>query len=176
MRRAVVLIAFAGLLLFVSTLAQAQAPQPGPDHKKLEVWVGEWKYEGDIKESPIGPAGKLSGKQNGRMVMNGFALEWTGEESGAFGNVKWGEMDTYNTATKKYALLGYQDDGGTWTGTMSAKGTTWSGSGTLVDKGKSYKTRSKGTFSADGKTFTWKGEISTDGKTWAPWTEGKMTK
>jgi len=164
------------VVLTVSTQLVAQAPQPGPEAKKLAVWVGAWQYEGEAQATPIGPAAKVSGRQTGRLVMNGFALDWNGEEKGAFGGVKWGEMDVYDASSKSYPYLGYQDDGTTWSGAYVVSGNTWKGTGTITSKGVSYKARAEGSPSADGKSWTWKGEISTDGKTWVPWTQVKMMK
>jgi hypothetical protein len=164
------------LLFAVSTQALAQAPQPGPEVKKLEAWVGVWRYEGNAKASPMGPAAKIAGTQTGRMVMNGFALEWKAEEKGAFGGVQWGEMDAYDASAKNYPFFGYQNDGTIWWGDNAVSGNTWKVTQTIISKGTHYMVRGAGSFSADGKTYTWKVEISSDGKTWAPWTEGTMTK
>lgn len=174
--RKLVLSGFPLLLLAVSTQAIAQAQQPGPDAKKLEAFVGAWRYEGDAKASPVGPGAKISGTQTGRMVMNGFALEWKGAEKGPFGGVQWGEMDVYDASSKSYPYFGYQTDGTTWSGSNVVSGNTWKATGTMTSKGTSYKFRAEGSFSADGKVWTWKSEISADGKTWAPWTQGTMTK
>ena len=176
--RRLVLSALALLFLTISTAVIAQAPKPGLDAKKLETWVGTWRYEGDAKASPIGPAAKFSGTQTGRMIMNGFVLEIQGqEEKGQFGAVQWGEMDVYDASSKSYPYLGYQNDGTTWSGSSVVSGNTWKFTGTMTVKGTSYKGRSDGVFSADGKTYTSKGEISADGgKTWAPSSQQTMTK
>jgi hypothetical protein len=157
-------------------VAQAPALKPGLDVKKLEAWVGVWNYEGDAKATPIGPAAKISGVQTGRLVGGGFALEWAGQEKGAFGGVQWGEIDTYDAATKSYPYLGYQTDGTTWSGVNTIAGTVWKNSGTIVVKGVAYKQRGEFTPSADGNTFVQKIEISSDGRTWMPWTDVRMTK
>ncbi len=58
---------------------------------------------------------------------------------------------------------------------MSRAGAPGRFAGTITAKGTTYKYRADGSFSADGKTWTWKNEISTDGKTWIPFVQGKMT-
>lgn len=174
--RKLVLTGLPLLLFAVSTRAIAQTPQPGADAKKLEAWVGAWRYEGDATASPLGPAAKISGTQTGRMVMNGFALEWKGEEKGAFGSVQWGEMDVYDAAAKNYPFFGYQNDGTTWSGSNVVTGNTWKATQTLIAKGTRYNVRVVGSFSADGKTYTWRTEISADGKSWALWNQGTMTR
>jgi len=164
------------ILLAVLTPAMAQLPQPGPEVKKLEAFVGAWRYEGEAKASPAGPAAKISGTQTGRMIMGGFALEVTGQEKGLFGDVQWGEVDVYDAASKSIRFLGYQNEGTAWFGSTLVNGNVWKSTGTQTIKGVSYKYRQESSFSADGNTVTWKAEISNDGKTWVPWHQGTMTK
>lgn len=172
----VVLLGSVLLLLGMSTLMAAQPPKPGPEVGKLAVWVGEWQYEGEAQATPLGPAAKISGRQTGRLITNGFGVEWTGEETGPFGGVQWGEIDVYDPVAKNYSYLGCQTDGTIWSGAIVASGNRWTYSGTITAKATTYKLRQDSSFSADGKTWTWKNEISADGKTWIPWVQGKMTK
>ncbi|HUL75342.1 MAG TPA: hypothetical protein VLT86_19675 [Vicinamibacterales bacterium] len=170
---------FAVLVLVVATSSRgmAQAPQPGPEVKKLAVMAGVWQYEGEAKATALGPAAKISGKQTGTMVANGFGLQWSGQETGAFGGVQWGEIDVYDAASKTYRFLGYQSDGATWSGTFTIAGNTWKATSTMTVKGTSYHMRAETVIAADGKSQTWKAELSTDGgKTWVPWVEQKLTK
>jgi hypothetical protein len=164
------------LLPFLSVLGAQTPAAPPAEAKKLSVWVGDWKYEGDAKASPMGPAAKIAGTQTGRIVMNGFFLEWTGGEKGALGAVNFSEMDWYDAAAKSYAYTGWQSDGSTWAGSNVVTGNTWKFTGTQTVKGVVYKVRGENVFAADGMSETWKTEISADGKTWALWTSGKMTK
>ena len=50
------------LICGFTALSLAQAPpappKPGPEHKKLEYFLGTWKTEGEIKANPYMPAGK----------------------------------------------------------------------------------------------------------------------
>jgi hypothetical protein len=176
--RRLVLFALPLLFVTVSTAVSAQAPKPGPEVKKLEAFAGTWRYEGDAKAGPLGPAAKFSGTQTGTMIMNGFGLEIQGQEDkGQFGAVQWREIDVYDAASKSYPALGVQNDGMTWSASGAVSGNTWKYPGALIVKGTSYKYRGEGTFSADGKTYTSKGEISADGgKTWVPWNQTTMTK
>ncbi len=164
------------LVLGVSTLLAAQAPKPGPEAGKLAVWVGAWQYEGEVQASPVGPAAKVSGRETSRLAMDGFAVEWTAEETGPFGGVRWGEVDVYDPVAKNYPFFGYQNDGAFWSGAMIQSGSGWKSTGTWTMKGTTYKFREDRSFSPDGKTWTWKNEISTDGKTWLPFSQGKVTK
>lgn len=156
--------------------AGAQAPAPSAEVRKLEAWVGTWRYEGEAKETPIGPASKISGMQTGTMVMGGFALQWTGEEKGPLGAVNWGEMGVYDPAAKNYPYFGYQNDGTTWSGVNTVTGNNWKAAGQITSKGVTYRLRSDFSMTASGKSGAWKNEISSDGKTWMPFTQGTVTK
>ncbi len=66
-----------GIGLAMLTLAlQAQTTKPYPELKKLEPLIGEWTSAGEDKATPLGPAGKSSGKSNIRWILNGFFIEW----------------------------------------------------------------------------------------------------
>jgi len=167
--------ALVALCSVTQTLAQAP-PKPGPELAKLAVFAGAWTYEGEAGATPMGPAAKISGKQSGRMVLGGFALELSGGESGPFGAVGFMELSVYDTVTKTYPYFGGQDDGTIWSGAGTVTGNAWKWTGTMTSKGVTYKFRNAGTFSADGRTLTWANEISADGKTWMPFTKGTMKK
>ena len=167
---------FVSAMLVAAAPLLAQAPTPGPEVKKLEVWVGTWTYEGDAKATPLGPAAKVSGTETGRMIMGGFGLEWKGEEKGVFGAIQWSETDVYDTATKTYPYFGVQSDGALWSGSNTIVGNVWKGTGTQTVKGVTYRARGEATMAADGKSWAQKVELSTDGKTWMPWMELKITK
>ena len=74
-----------GLLALSAVNFQAQAaeqPKPGPEHKKMEVAVGQWNYEGSAEASPFGPAGRFKGRETARMVLGGFFLESQEQDKG----------------------------------------------------------------------------------------------
>jgi hypothetical protein len=39
------------LAMMVSVALQAQGPKPGPEHKKLAVFLGSWSVDGEFKPS-----------------------------------------------------------------------------------------------------------------------------
>ena len=47
------------LVLAVAAQAQPAAPKPGPEHKKLEAWVGDWTTEGVGKDDSASPEHKI---------------------------------------------------------------------------------------------------------------------
>jgi len=176
----------ASFLLFISAgsvRAQIQdRPKPGAEEKKLELWVGEWKYEGSVKDTPLGPGGKYAGKQTTRMIMDGLFQERRGEDKGVYGGkemaYKWLSIQWFDPGSKSFRDHSYDNDGFANDGITTVTENTWTTNGTTVDKkGKSYRTRNFSTFASDGKTIVQKGDLSADdGKTWTPFWEGIMKK
>ena len=48
-------------MLVLTVGAQGQSPAPGPEHKRLEAFVGNWTFQGEAKAAPGQPAGKITG-------------------------------------------------------------------------------------------------------------------
>jgi hypothetical protein len=48
------------LALALLATAASAADAPGPDHARLEFFVGRWKTTGEARESPLGPAGRFT--------------------------------------------------------------------------------------------------------------------
>jgi Protein of unknown function (DUF1579) len=170
-------VAVSFLFLLSSGFVQAQIqdrPKVGPEQKQLGVFVGEWKYEGSVKDTPLGPGGKFAGKQTARMILDGLFLESRAEDKGVYGGkeivYKGVFIQWYDPMTKTYHDHGFDNDGFVASGVTTVSGNTWTSTGTRTDsKGKSNKVRNTSTFSSDGNTCTQKTELSVDdGKTWMP--------
>ena len=83
----------------LSAHVQAADPptKPGPEQKKMEMGVGKWKIEGVVGESPFGPAGKVTGSEEDRMILGGFFLESRGQVTGPDGEMSRLEILATNT-------------------------------------------------------------------------------
>src|SRR5581483_12478755 len=49
-----------------------QAPQPAPELKRLNYFVGVWTTEADMKRSPYGPGGKFNGTDHAAWMAGNF--------------------------------------------------------------------------------------------------------
>jgi hypothetical protein len=157
--------------------AQAPAPKPHPELKKLLPLVGHWTYEGETDPGPRGPGGKFTGEQDVRWILKGFYQETRVREKGPAGEYQSLEIDGYDPANKTLTFAVYDDQGGVVSGVESfSSGTTQTYSGKSVEGGKQYLIRGTVVFAPDFLSFTWKGESSTDGKAWIPAFEIKATK
>ena len=163
------------------TSIQAQSadePKPSAEQKKLEIFVGEWEYQGGGKETPLGPGGKFTGREVSKMILNGFFVESQWKDKAETGYSAEGiVMRWYDSTTKTFRETGFENDGSASPGTSTVSGNTWTTTGTRADKqGKSYQVKFTTTFSADGKSGTTKAEYSADSKIWMPWWDLTMKK
>ncbi len=158
-----------------SNAAQVQTPpaKPGPEHKRLEIWVGDWTYAGDEKATSFQPARTFTGKASVRPILGGLFVEWHAEESNG---KAWQEIDGYDAAAKRFVWHSFNADGSVEVVTYGIDGNTVSMSGTAVLGGKRAKTRGTCVFAADMTSFNEKYEVSLDGKTWILSAEYKFTK
>ncbi len=176
MRTVVTLVAVICLVGVAFGQPPREAPKPGPEHQKLGIWLGDWQYEGEVQDSPMGPAGKVVGKMTVRPVLGGLFVEFRNEETGPTGTIQYLEVDGYDPVNKIYTWKGFASDGCANAVTYTIDGTKVSYSGTMSAGGKQYQIRGTIVFTADFTSDIEKREYSADGKTWAPLFEGKFTK
>ena len=156
-------------------LASPEAPKPGPEVKKLEVFAGKWKGESDMKPGPWGPGGKMMTDSECTWFEGGFEIVCRETGKGAMGNMKSEAVLGWNGEEKVYKYMGFDSMGmmGSATGTVS--GNTWNWTGEDKMGGKVIKSRYTIVVpSLTSQTFKW--ETSEDGKTWSTAAEGKSTK
>ncbi len=174
MKRSVRLAAVA--VLFCAGLAQAEEPpagppKPGPEHKKLEFFVGTWSGKAEIKESPMGPGGPMTWTETCEWFPGGFAVVCRSEGKGPMGPVNGLGILGYNGQENAYTYYGV--DSGGWSGL--AKGTiagpiwTFTSDEQMGDKVVRGRYTLK-QVSADRQTFTY--EASVDGGPWNTVMEG----
>ena len=172
MKRIVFVAGLVIAVLTVGLLAQTAAPKPGPEHQKLNIWVGDWTSEGESQATPLGPARKYVGKATVRPILNGFFVEWRGQS----GDSSWNEVDGYDALNKTYFWTGFSDDGSFNSVTYTIDGTKVKYSGTLILGDKQYRIRGTMEFGSDFMSCVDKQEVSADGRTWMPNFQLKMVK
>lgn len=176
MKRIVVTIGLLVGITAAAAWAETPAAKPGPEHQKLQVFVGDWTSEGETKASPLGPAGKVAGKFSVRPVLGGFFIEFRGEETIGAATSQWIEIDGYDPSSKRYRWTSFGSDGSTATITYTLADTNMKYEGTMVMGGKEAKVRGTVVFDADFMGFLEKREFSLDGEKWSPQFESRATK
>ncbi len=74
-RSSVAVILICGFTSLLLAQAPPAPPKPGPEHKKLEYFVGKWTVESEIKANEFVPAGKTVGTETGTLGPGGFYVE-----------------------------------------------------------------------------------------------------
>jgi Protein of unknown function (DUF1579) len=168
------MIVAATLLLAAAALAQ-EAPKPGPEHKKLDVFAGTWMLDGDVKPGPMGSGGKMNESQRCEWMEGGFFLVCHADFRSVMGNGSGFSLMGYSADDKAYTYYEFNSWGEATNSRGSVDGDTW----TWINDEKMGNTTMKGRFimkltSATSYTFTF--ELSPDGTKWNTIMDGKATK
>ena len=133
MKTRIVLIPIALLAFSVIALAQtpAQAPQPGPEVKRLEYFAGTWTTETEMKAGPMGSGGKMISTDKSQMMPGGFFLVTHTEGSGTLGEVKEMAVMGYDAVSKQYTYDSYNNFGEAQHFKGTVEGDTWTWLGDL---------------------------------------------
>jgi Protein of unknown function (DUF1579) len=155
------------------SLAQAppEGPKPGPEHKKLEYFLGTWKVETEIKANEYVPAGK--GVTTATVILGpgGFCVE-----SRAEGQIpRTDAIIAYDSDAKVYTEFYASSAGLVGSGTGTVNGNTWTWM--LEDKvfGKAAKGRTTITI-LSASQYTSKYEMLDANGRYVTLTEGTATK
>jgi len=156
------------------SLAQAppEPPKPGPEHKKLEYFVGTWKTEGEIKANEFVPAGKSVTTETYTLGPGGFSLEVDRPE----GQIPRTQgITAYDSHAKVYTTFYVNSAGLVGGGTGTVDGNTWTWM--LEDEwfGKAFKGRTTVTVKSASQ-FTSKYEYLDTNGSYVTITEGTSTK
>ena len=144
----------------------AQTTTPIPEHQKLGAFIGNWTYEGEAFESPLGPAEKFSGKETGEWFSGKFAVVWREDFKGSIsGENHTLNVVTYDITAKTYTWYQVDNHGGS---SFTKSSITRDVMITLLEekvKGKTFKI--KCTMKGLGTDkYTYSVEYSEDGKVW----------
>jgi hypothetical protein len=121
MRSSVAAILICGSTALSLAQAPPKGPKPGPEHKRLEYFVGKWTVESEIKANEYVPAGKGVTTQTYTLDPEGFYLEsrWEGQIPRTVGII------AYDTDAKVYREFYASSAGLVGGGTGTVNGNTW---------------------------------------------------
>lgn len=159
-------------LSVVAAAAQTPMPKPGPEHKRLEVFVGNWTFEGQFNGGTIGQGGKITGTETNQMP-GGFFVERHYKEKGPAGERRGVHVFGYDPVKKTYVTSDFDSMGGYGSGTASVSGNTWTFSEQRVGGGKLLRNQCVLKFASGNRSFTVSCKVSTDGRSWTSGFEGR---
>lgn len=150
------------------TQTAQQQPKLGQEHKRLHVFVGRWKVEGQNKDSaPVAPGIKVNGEETYEWLTGGFFLVSRFQHH--FGDDAHIGLSTigYDASSQSYTAHNFDNLGYARRYEISVNDKTWTFTGEFE--------RCTLVFNDDGsKTENW--EISADGSNWQPLCEMTATK
>ena len=170
-RSSVAVILICGFTALSLAQAPPERPKPGPEHKKLEYFLGTWKTEGEIKANGYVPAGKGVSTQTITLEPGGFFTESLAE-----GQVpRTVGIAAYDSHAKVYTTFYVSSAGLVGGGTGTVDGNTWTWM--LEDKwlGQAVKGRTTVTVKSASQ-FTVKYEMLDPNGRYVTITEGTSTK
>jgi hypothetical protein len=170
-RSSVAVILICGFTALSLAQAPPEGPKPGPEHKKLEYFLGAWKVETEIKANEYVPAGKGVTTATVTLGPGGFCVE-----SRAEGQIpRTDAIIAYDSDAKVYTEFYASSAGLVGSGTGTVNGNTWTWM--LEDKvfGKAAKRRTTITI-LSASQYTSKYEMLDANGRYVTLTEGTATK
>ena len=142
--------------------------QPGPEHKRLDVFIGKWMNEGQTIAGASAPAVRILTSDVYEWMPGGFFVLHTAY--GRIGNMDVGgtEIIGYDAASQKYRSHFFDSQGNISMQELTASGDTWKWAG--------EQTRCTAVFTDQGKTQTAHHERLDEQGNWVPAMEVTLTR
>jgi len=169
------MIAAAWLVLAAAAaMAQMEMPKPGPEVKKLDMLVGSWTLDGEMKASEMSPAGKVMETEKCEWMEGGFFLVCHLDFKTTMGNGSGMSIMGYSTDDKSYTYREFNSWGEFTDSKGSLDGDTW----TWINQQKEGNMK-MGRFTmkvTSPASYNFSYEASPDGTKWTMVMDGKATK
>src|SRR5262245_10017295 len=120
MKRHLIVLSIAGLL----GIPSAAPAQTSPDQKRLDVMVGQWRIDVDLKQTPLSPAAKASGTEECQWFANRHVV-CRSEAKGPAGTYSMMRTLSYVPARKQYAVYTVDSLGSALVAYGQVTGDTW---------------------------------------------------
>jgi hypothetical protein len=164
------------VLLAAAAFAQMSPPKPGPEHEKLNYFVGDWVSEGTMKPGPFGPGGAMSTTETSKWMDGGFFVQIQSDfKSATMGNGSGIAFMGYDPEAKVYTYDEFNSFGEATHARGTAAGDTWTWTSDMKMGPQTLKTRFTQKILSP-TSYTFKFETSPDGDKWDTAMEGKAIK
>jgi hypothetical protein len=141
--------------------------RPGPEHQRLNVFVGRWNTEGQTRAGPLGPAARITAIDTYEWFPGGFFLVHHVDARIGDEEIKVLEVIGYDASSKTYPMRSFDSQGNFGTHEARVRDGIWTFAG--------ESERATVLVSDDGNTMTANWERS-DGARWLPWMDVTLTK
>jgi hypothetical protein len=123
--KTIAMVAAAWLVLGAAALAQMQAPKPGPEHQKLDVFAGSWTLDGDVKPGPMGQGAKVTETEKCEWMDGDFFVVCHVDIKSSMGNGTGLGIMGYSADSKTYIYREFNSWGESMDSKGSVDGDTW---------------------------------------------------
>lgn len=169
------LILAAAFVFAAAAMAQNEAPKPGPEVKKLEVFVGSWTLDGSMKPGMMGPGGSMTETEKCEWMDGGFYVVCHSSYKSAMGDGVGLSVMGYSAEDKTYTYREFNSFGEFEDSKGSVDGDTWTWAADERMGTMTMKSRFVMKFtSATAYAFVF--DMSQDGTKWMTVMDGKATK
>jgi hypothetical protein len=180
MRHRATLIVGTLMLVLCTTMALAQGPsgppKPGPEVKKLSVFVGKWAADGDVKPGTMGPGGKSPGTESCEWTSGGFALLCREIATvPGMGKITDVSITTYDAEAKDYVFFQVNNWGAIWTARGTLDGDTWTWTSQDTVNGKTMQLRFTQKWTSK-DSYDFKNEVGPNADSMTVMMDGKETR
>jgi len=104
----------------------------GPEHRRLEPFIGKWKTEGIIKATPVAPGVPFHAVDTYEWVPGGFFVLHRWDANMPDGRTQGVEILGYDAARATYTVQSFDSVGNTDALTASVAGDSWTFDGKLL--------------------------------------------
>lgn len=165
----------AGCVALAAVASAQEMPQPGPEYQSLEFFVGRWQFEGEAKEGPMGPGGKVTLTETCELWEGGFAIVCRAEGKNPMGTSKTVGIMSYDSGKQAYTYYAAESNTPVFSAMGKRDGKTWIWSSEM-SMGPGTTNVRVTMVETSPMSYTFKMEMSGDGTNWMPAMEGKYTK
>lgn len=174
MKTAAMILA-ATLVLGAMATAQMEPPKPGPELKKLDVFVGSWTLDGNMKPGAMGPGGSMTENEKCEWMQGDFYLVCHSDYKSSMGNGVGLSVMGYSADDKTYTYREFNSFGEFDDSRGTVDGDTWTWNNDEKMGGMTMKGRfTMKMTSATSYSFTF--DMSQDGTKWSTVMDGKASK
>jgi hypothetical protein len=147
---------------------------PGPEQKKMGVFLGRWHTTGEVAATASTPSAKVDSIDTYEWCPGEFFL--LHHAAGKVGDVAINSIEImgYDAERGRYFGSFFDSTGGFGTEDLRCDGNTWTWRGSNVMGVKEH--RCIAVVSSDGSTVRARHEKSEDGENWAPWMDVTLTR
>jgi hypothetical protein len=147
---------------------------PGPEHKKLNAFLGKWHTTGEVSSATSAPRAKVDAIDTYEWYDGGFFLIHHAHGKVGDQAIRSIEIIGYDSERKCYFAPFFDNTGGFGQEDIQLDGNTWMWRGSNVMGVKEH--RCLAVVSEDGRTIRARHEKSDDGKNWELWMDVTLKK